>query len=120
MNVLADTSTWINHLLKSNPSVEVLLAEGRMVTHTFVHGELSLGSVRLLSDVGKLLEDLERIPMATSREIFELIENKQLYGKGIGLVDVYLLAGCLIDGRTKLLTADKRLAKVAHELGVAF
>jgi predicted nucleic acid-binding protein len=58
--------------------------------------------------------------MATTKEVFELIEEQKLNGKGVGLVDIYLLAGCLIDGRTKLLTADKRLAKAAEDLGINF
>ena len=120
MKVLIDTSVWINHLRRSNSEIERLLAEDRVVTHPFILGELALGSTRAFGDVEDFFRPFDRVPLAASKEICTLIKKNELSGTGIGLVDTYLLAGCLIDGGSKLLTADKKLAKVAHRLGVGY
>ncbi len=46
------------------------------------------------------------------------IERQTLYGKGIGYVDVHLLASVALAG-IKLWTRDKRLQAVAREVGYA-
>ena len=120
MKVLIDTATWINHFFHKDESVQMLLTRKRVVGHPYVIGELILGSNRSLDFAIEEMRKLPQIPVATSKEVFTLIEEQKLSGKGIGLVDVYLLAGCLIDGSTQLLTDDKRLAKVASELGIGF
>ena len=118
MKILIDTSVWINHLRKPDSEIERLLAEDRVVTHPFILGELALGSTKAFGDVEGFFRPFDRVSLATSKEMFTFIKKNELSGTGIGLVDAYLLAGCLIDGGTKLLTADKKLAKIAHRLGV--
>ena len=48
-----------------------------------------------------------------------MIEIHRLYGRGIGYIDAHLLAAALIDATVKLWTADKRLAAVAEDFGIA-
>lgn len=48
------------------------------------------------------------------------IDRHALMGKGIGFVDVHLLASCLLTSETQLWTRDKRLASVAQTLGLAY
>jgi hypothetical protein len=52
-------------------------------------------------------------------EALGYIERHRLHGKGIGYVDVHLLASAAISGTT-LWTRDRRLRVVAQELGCAF
>jgi hypothetical protein len=42
-----------------------------------------------------------------------------LHGRGLGWIDVHLLASAIV-GRLQLWTADSRFAAVAKELGVAY
>jgi hypothetical protein len=52
-------------------------------------------------------------------EVLSLIESRQLNGRGLGWVDVHLLASVLL-GRTTVWTLDKRLAELAQRLGILF
>ncbi len=53
-------------------------------------------------------------------EAMILIETRALFSRGIGLVDVQLLASTLISPDTQLWTRDNRLHDVATELGIAY
>lgn len=89
-----------------------------MVMHPFIVGELACGS---LADRALTLDLLQHLPMAVvaeSDEVLGYIERHALHGKGIGYVDVHLLAAAAIGG-TKLWTRDKRLLVVARDLGWA-
>lgn len=63
---------------------------------------------------------LEHTKHATWAEVMELIEARQLYGRGCGSSDITLLASTLITPGALLWTLDKRLAQLAGEVGVAF
>jgi hypothetical protein len=47
--------------------------------------------------------------VADSDEVLDYIERHRLYGKGVGYVDVHLLAAVALTERAKLWTRDKRL-----------
>jgi hypothetical protein len=49
-----------------------------------------------------------------------LIEQRRLFGRGIGFVDVSLLASCLLVPGTFIWTRDRKLEAVASDVGVAF
>ncbi len=50
-------------------------------------------------------------------EVFTLIESKKLFGVGLGLIDVHLIASALIH-KVKIWTKDKSLLKVATALNI--
>ena len=54
--------------------------------HSYVIGEISLDSLRDRSTVLRALNDLPRVPVATPDEVFCLIEQQQLFSRGIGCV----------------------------------
>jgi hypothetical protein len=56
--------------------------------------------------------------MAQISEVRTLIEARRLYGLGIGVIDAHLIASVLIGPPTLLWTRDKRLQKVAQDLGI--
>ena len=96
-----------------------LLEHSDVVMHPFVVGEIACGS---LADRALILELLQQLPdavVAEPDEALGYIERHKLYGKGIGYIDVHLLASAAIAG-TKLWTRDRRLREVAQELGCAF
>jgi predicted nucleic acid-binding protein len=51
--------------------------------------------------------------------VIEFVRHRKLNGRGIGWVDVHLLASALVS-RVRLWTADSRLDAVAAELRVAY
>lgn len=68
----------------------------------------------------RLLGDLPAAPTATDLEALSLIEHRALMGRGIGYIDVHLLASAALDGVARLWTQDRRLAAVAAELELVF
>ena len=116
--ILVDTSVWVDHFRVGDNRLADLLEENAVVMHPFIVGEIACGS---LTDRVLTLDLLQHLPMAAvaeSAEVLGYIERHRLHGKGIGYVDVHLLASAALGG-TKLWTRDKRLLTVARALGCA-
>ncbi len=94
------------------------LVRDDIVTHPYVVGELALGSFADRTGVLEALDKLPHLNVAETEEVRELIERRNLYSKGIGWVDVHLIASTLIHPSTQLWTTDKRLARTAAEIGI--
>lgn len=118
--ILADTSVWINHFRSRHPRMAAALNDGQVVIHPFVIGELAIGNMPNRQSVLLELQTLPTTTAATHRDVLDLIANRRLSGSGIGYVDAHLLASVLISGRTRLWTADKRLAEIALKLDVGY
>jgi hypothetical protein len=118
--ILADTSVWIDHLRRGVPSLERALEEGQILMHPFVLGELACGKIRNRDEVLRLLSDLPNAPAVTDTEALGFIERHALMGRGIGYVDVHLLASTTLDGAARLWTFDRRLAEVASGMRLSF
>jgi hypothetical protein len=52
-------------------------------------------------------------------DVVEFVRSRSLHGRGIGWVDVHLLASAVV-GRLPLWTADASLSVIAAELGVGY
>ncbi len=78
--ILVDTSVWIDHINASDPVLVSLLAEERVLTHSDVIGEISLGSLRDRDVVLGALLDLPRAPIATP--VWEIV-NKITSDQGV-------------------------------------
>ena len=117
--ILVDTSVWIDHIDHSEPIMVDLLLHDRVRIHPYVIGEISLGSLRDRSTVLRALSDLPRVPVATPDEVFYLIEQQQLFSRGIGYVDASLLASAKLQPGVTIWTRDKRRKKIADELALA-
>ena len=118
--ILVDTSVWADHFRRTIPVLERALNNGSITTHPFVIGELACGT---LSDRTRTLADLAHLPAvqrASDKEVLALIERHALMGRGIGLVDVHLLASTMLTPETRLWTHDKHLANAAGELSIAY
>lgn len=115
--VLVDTSIWVEHLRKGEASLRELLHRNLALTHPCVIGELACGAMvnraRVLAD----LAALPRATPATNEETLHLIQERRLWGRGIGWVDVQLLASALLSN-CRLWTLDQRLDQAAREAGV--
>jgi predicted nucleic acid-binding protein len=119
MNVLIDTSVWIDHFQSKNHRLIELLEQDRVLIHPMILGELTCGTppdrVRTLAD----LSSLRQSQQPTLDEVITFIEQRKLYGMGCGLVDMMLLASALMTHAT-LWTLDKRLARLATELKISY
>ena len=118
--ILVDTSIWVNHLRARLAGLEILVALGQLRNHPFVTGELAVGDPREWGRVVALLGALPAVRLATESEFLELIAAESLAGTGLGFVDVHLLASCRLTPGTRLWSGDKRLARHAERLGVAW
>lgn len=118
--ILVDTSVWIDHLRSGEPALATALEGGRVLMHPFVLGELACGNLENRGEVLRLLGDLPAAPTATDPEALGLIERRALMSRGIGYIDVHLLASTALDGVARLWTRDRRLAAAAAELELAF
>jgi predicted nucleic acid-binding protein len=116
--ILADTSVWVDYLRRGGQDLAELLLAGEVVTHSFVIGELACGGLRDREDFLAMLSALPALPKVDEREALDFIEFHRLMGKGLGWVDVHLLASCLLGG-TRLWTRDRKLAGAASDLGCA-
>ena len=90
--VLVDTSVWIDHLRKASPRLTELLENGEVATHPFVVGELACGNITNRAEILALLHALPEAPRAGDDEILFFIDRHSLGGKGLGLIDIHLLA----------------------------
>ena len=86
--------------------------------HPFVIGELACGRLVDRAVVLEQLGDLPQAPVATHAEALAFVDARALMGRGLGYVDVHLLASAALGHETRLWTRDRRLAEVAAELGL--
>lgn len=114
--VLVDTSVWIDHFRKSSPKLARLLNDGEVSTHPFLIGELACGNLANRKEVLSLLHALPSVSKVEEDEILFFIEKHSLSGRGLGLVDIHLLASSRLSAHT-LWTKDKRLKAASEELG---
>lgn len=117
--VLVDTSVWVSHLRYGDAHLRELLRDGLVACHPFVIAELACGTLQRRQEILTLLHALPRAQVADEEEILEFIEQRRLIGRGIGLVDVHLLASAILTG-IPLWSADKPLRAVAIELGSSY
>ena len=100
------------------PAAEPRLEIGSVYSHPFVVGEIACGDLRNRTDVLSLLGRLPRVPSASDDEVLEFAERRDLPGRGVGWIDAHLLAATFLAGSARIWTRDRRLARVAGELGV--
>lgn len=117
--ILVDTSVWIDHLHRAEPSLVALLRRTRVLRHPMVIGELALGTLR---DRGQVLELLSGLPAAvtsTHDEVLTMVNGERLFGRGLSLVDAHLLASVRLTSGSRLWSRDRRLREASEQFGVA-
>lgn len=115
--MLVDTSVWVDHLRKRNSTLVALLESGEVLTHPFVIGELACGNLAQRAKVLNALGELPVVPSASHEEVINFLDTRRLMGRGLGWIDLHLLAASII-AKVPLWSVDKRLSAVARELGV--
>jgi predicted nucleic acid-binding protein len=118
--ILVDTSVWIEHFRRRAAQLASVLEDSQVLMHPFVLGELACGNLANRSEVLRLLGDLPLVPVAADVEALTFVETHALMGRGIGYIDVHLLASVMLAGDVQIWTRDRRLAVVANDLGLSY
>ncbi len=113
--VLVDTSVWVSHLRQAHPGLVALLKDGEVACHSFIIGELACGNIKSRTTILSLLEALPMANAVEHQEVMTFVEAHTLMGKGLGYIDVHLLASCILAG-LPLWTLDKKLERIAEGL----
>ena len=113
--ILVDTSVWVDHLRNGHDGLSELLLQDEVACHPMVIGELACGILKRRKELLALFHALPTVERVSDDEILYFIEQHRLSGRGLGLVDVHILASCVIS-QTPLWTLDARLQRAANEL----
>ena len=116
--ILVDTSVWVQHLRSGSEQLRSLLDEEQVFCHPFVIGELACGTLRKRQEVLSLLKALPQARGAEHEEVLHLLEERHLYGRGLGWIDAHLLASALLTA-CSFWTLDKPLRRAATALNIA-
>ena len=114
--VLVDTSIWIDHLRKSEPSLVELLEQNQVLMHPLVRGELACFNLKHRDSILSMLRDLPTATLASDEEVLLFIDRHSLMGRGIGYVDAHLLAATALSAPARLWTRDRALQDVSGKL----
>jgi hypothetical protein len=96
-----------------------LLNNGEVVCHPFVVGELACRNLKNRISIIALLEALPMAMIVGHEEVLAFIEGRKVMGKGLGYIDLHLLAGALLTG-VPLWILDNKLDKIARELNCSY
>jgi len=116
--VLVDTSVWVAHFREKNEGLALLLNSSQVFCHPLVVGELACGNLKQRSEILSLLRALPSVVVAEHDEVIDFIENQSLMGKGLGFIDMHLIASALMS-RVNLWTFDRKMNQFAALLGLA-
>lgn len=121
MTVLVDTSVWIRFLSNRAPfasGLDALLQRDEVVGHELVYGELLMGDRGGRSKLLAAYELMHQASAVSHQEVVAFARARRLHGRGVGWIDVHLLASAIL-GRHLVWTADPRFSALAQELGIA-
>jgi predicted nucleic acid-binding protein len=120
--VLVDTSIWIRFLTGTEPyarELDRLLSEDQVLGHDFVYGELLIGDRGGRAKLLAAYKAMRHAALVANNEVVEFVRHRKVNGRGIGWIDAHLLASAIVE-RSALWTADRPLAFVAKDVGVAY
>ena len=119
MRVLVDTSVWVDYLRQGDRQLSSLLEKDEVFCHPLIVGELACGRLEPRTEILHRLDLLPKTPLVQNSEAIQFIEEHGLWAKGIGFIDIHILASALL-GRAEFWTRDKRLRLIALDLRIAF
>jgi len=117
--ILVDTSVWISHLRDTNSFFEELLNKGLVFCHPFIVGELACENIKNRNEILSLLKALPMASIVEHDEVLTFIEDKNLARKGLGYIDIHILASAMLSGYA-IWSLDKKLSEEAMDMNVGF
>lgn len=118
--ILVDTSVWIRFLANRAPyagHLDILLEHGEVAGHELIYGELLIGDRGGRAQMLAHYKKMHHAAMVPHDEVADFARARKLHGRGIGWIDVHLLASAVVD-RLQLWTADDRFAAIVRELRI--
>ena len=106
-------------LNKGDVDLAGLLLSEQVMCHPYIIGEIALGSLKARQTVLSLLQELPSVVVSEHAEILSLIEKIGAFSRGIGYVDICLIASAMLTPGVRIWTRDKKLHAVCEELGLA-
>ncbi len=100
-----DTSVWIDHFRGIDAQLVDLLNQNRVLMHPMILGEMACGCLHNRSQLLALLRNLPGIIDASHDEALFCLEQYKIMGKGIGFIDLHLLAATFFECRYFALDA---------------
>ncbi|MCL4310625.1 MAG: type II toxin-antitoxin system VapC family toxin [Actinobacteria bacterium] len=116
--VLVDTSIWVDHLRRGNDRLVELLDNAYVLCHPFIIGELACGNLKKRDEILLLLTALPGSCRAGHDETMLFLESHKLMGRGLGYVDIHLLASAALTN-APLWTLDNKLNEAAARIGLS-
>jgi predicted nucleic acid-binding protein len=120
--VLVDTSVWIRFLAGREPyagGLDDLLGRDDVAGHEMIFGELLLGDIggsrKHLLVAYAQMHHAAPVP---HEEVVEFVRARRLSGRGVGWVDINILASAVV-GRFQVWTTDSYLSAIASDLRIA-
>lgn len=113
--ILVDTSVWADHFRETESGLVALLNEGSVLIHPFIIEELACGNLPRRRETLELLHSLPAAPVAEHGEVLDFISSERLHSRGLGAVDVHLMASARLAG-AKVWSKDKALYREARRL----
>jgi predicted nucleic acid-binding protein len=117
--VLVDTSVWISHLRDGHYGLMELLNSGDVLCHPFIIGELACGNIKNRDEIISLLKSLPMARTIDHDEALKFIEDRGLARRGLGFIDIHLLASAILSD-SLMWSLDKKLINTALELNIDF
>ncbi len=117
--ILVDTSVWVEHFRGGKTGLETLLNDGLVSCHPLIVGELACGNLANRSEIFVLLHTLPTAISAEHEEVMQFIEKYRLMVKGLGYIDMHLLASAMLTN-IPLWTLDERLHKVSSTMKISY
>jgi predicted nucleic acid-binding protein len=96
VQVLVDTSVWIDHLRKQSGRLSDLLEADQICTHRFIIGELACGNLAKRSQFLSAIGLLPQIGVVDHETTMRFMKTHRLSGHGLGWIDMHLLASSSI------------------------
>ena len=119
---LVDTSIWIRFLAGAEPyasGLDRLLSNDEVHGHDFVYGELMIGDRGARTKLLAEYRVMRQAALVANSEVVEFVRHHKINGRGIGWIDAHLLASAIV-ASSMIWTADRPLADVAQDIGVAY
>ena len=114
---LVDTSVWIHHWRYGDERLKEALEQQTVLCHDWIVGELACGNLQARKTTLDHLCRLPQAPLIKQSELLYFIDQHRIFGAGLGLIDMQLLATCKVIA-CDLWSNDKALFHAARKLGI--
>ena len=120
--VLVDTSVWIRFLAGREPyasGLDDLLSRDEVAGHNLIFGELLMGDRGGRTKLLSAYAQMHHAAVVPHAEVVEFVRGRRLSGRGVGWLDVNLLASAVV-GDLRVWTADARFAAAVEDLQLSY